>query len=95
VALAMVDIDHFKLYNDHAAGDRCLQRVATALSQSVRGGDLIARYGGEEFALVMPALASPRGHRSPSGSVPRLFASLSRMRSPAGGSSPSASAWGP
>jgi diguanylate cyclase (GGDEF)-like protein len=56
-AMAMVDIDHFKRYNDHyghAAGDRCLQRVATHLSGHVRDGDVVARYGGEEFAIVMP-----------------------------------------
>jgi diguanylate cyclase (GGDEF)-like protein len=53
----MVDIDHFKRYNDHyghAAGDRCLQRVSTHLSGHVRDGDVVARYGGEEFAIVMP-----------------------------------------
>jgi diguanylate cyclase (GGDEF)-like protein len=56
-AIAMVDIDHFKRYNDHyghAAGDRCLQRVSTHLSGHVRDGDVVARYGGEEFAIVMP-----------------------------------------
>lgn len=55
---AMVDIDHFKLYNDrygHRAGDTCLRRVAEALEGSVRHGtDLVARYGGEEFALILP-----------------------------------------
>jgi diguanylate cyclase (GGDEF)-like protein len=57
LALAMIDIDHFKFYNDHyghAAGDRCLQRVAAELGRNIRGTDLIARYGGEEFAVVMP-----------------------------------------
>jgi diguanylate cyclase (GGDEF)-like protein len=57
VALAMVDIDHFKAYNDHyghVAGDRCLQRVATLLGRHIRQVDLAARYGGEEFAIVMP-----------------------------------------
>ena len=57
VALAMIDIDHFKLYYDHyghAAGDHCLQRVATELGRETRDADLVARYGGEEFALVMP-----------------------------------------
>ena len=58
LGLAMVDIDHFKLYNDHyghAAGDRCLQRVAAGLRQNIREMDLSARYGGEEFAVVMPS----------------------------------------
>jgi diguanylate cyclase (GGDEF)-like protein len=57
LALAMVDIDHFKDYNDHfghVAGDRCLRRVAALLQQHVRGADLAARYGGEEFVVVMP-----------------------------------------
>ena len=57
VGLAMVDIDDFKLYNDHyghAAGDRCLQRVAAQVRRSVRETDLAARYGGEEFVVVMP-----------------------------------------
>ncbi|CAI7981005.1 Diguanylate cyclase [Frankia sp. Hr75.2] len=57
IALAMVDIDHFKLYNDHfghAAGDRCLQRVAACLAENVGDTFLTARYGGEEFTVVMP-----------------------------------------
>lgn len=57
VGVGMVDIDHFKWYNDcygHLAGDECLRRVAEALQQSLRQKDLVARYGGEEFALVLP-----------------------------------------
>jgi len=57
IALAMVDIDHFKLYNDHyghTAGDRCLQQVAACLAAGIRATDLAARYGGEEFLIVMP-----------------------------------------
>ncbi|MCP2322249.1 diguanylate cyclase (GGDEF)-like protein [Hamadaea flava] len=57
VVLAMIDIDHFKLYNDHyghASGDRCLQRVAHQLTRAADTTDLVARYGGEEFAVVMP-----------------------------------------
>jgi diguanylate cyclase (GGDEF)-like protein len=60
VGVAMIDIDHFKRYNDHyghAAGDQCLQRVAATVRQNVRDTDLVARYGGEEFAVVMPGLA--------------------------------------
>lgn len=59
LALAMLDIDWFKLYNDtygHQAGDACLRRVAQVLSESVcRGADLVARYGGEEFVFIAPA----------------------------------------
>jgi diguanylate cyclase (GGDEF)-like protein len=57
LSLLICDVDHFKLYNDgkgHQAGDECLKRVAKAISQCYRAGDLVARYGGEEFALVLP-----------------------------------------
>ena len=66
VALLMIDIDHFKDYNDaygHPAGDECLRRVARIVSETVkREGELVARYGGEEFALLLPGadLASAR-----------------------------------
>jgi len=56
-ALAVVDIDHFKLVNDthgHAAGDLVLQAFATEASATLRNGDLLARWGGEEFLLLLP-----------------------------------------
>jgi diguanylate cyclase (GGDEF)-like protein len=65
LALLMIDIDHFKLYNDrygHLAGDECLRRVAQILNDCLRrSGELVARYGGEEFALLMP---STNGHEA-------------------------------
>jgi diguanylate cyclase (GGDEF)-like protein len=58
IAIAMIDVDHFKKYNDHyghLAGDGCLRQVAGALQSTVRQHiDIAARYGGEEFAVIMP-----------------------------------------
>jgi diguanylate cyclase (GGDEF)-like protein len=57
VALAMIDIDYFKIFNDtlgHHAGDECLRKVAQALHDCItRPLDVVARYGGEEFIAVM------------------------------------------
>ncbi|GIE32394.1 serine/threonine protein kinase [Actinoplanes italicus] len=61
IGVAMIDIDHFKKYNDHyghQGGDECLRQVADALVASVRNTDLVARYGGEEFCIVMPGAAA-------------------------------------
>ena len=55
-SLIMVDVDHFKIYNDtygHQAGDSVLRKVAKVMSTNIGQGDLAARYGGEEFAIVV------------------------------------------
>ncbi len=58
LALLLIDIDHFKTYNDrygHPAGDACLARVVEVLRHTLRGTDsLFARYGGEEFTVTLP-----------------------------------------
>lgn len=57
LAMAMVDVDHFKSFNDthgHAAGDLVLQAIAAALRRSFRLTDIVSRYGGEEFVIAMP-----------------------------------------
>ena len=60
LSLLMIDIDHFKAYNDHYGhqkGDQCLIQVAAGLAGMLkRPCDLMARYGGEEFAVILPEL---------------------------------------
>jgi diguanylate cyclase (GGDEF)-like protein len=61
VSLMMIDIDHFKQYNDafgHPQGDVALKEIAGVLKRSVRSYDLAARYGGEEMVLVLPQASS-------------------------------------
>lgn len=57
MALLMLDIDHFKRFNDnfgHQMGDQVLKLVARTLTQCVKGRDVVARYGGEEFSVILP-----------------------------------------
>ena len=57
LSLLMVDIDHFKKFNDthgHLIGDQVLRLVARTLIENLKGRDIIARYGGEEFAIILP-----------------------------------------
>jgi len=58
LSLIMLDLDHFKAYNDafgHPAGDEMLQWVGSTLRAAVRGHDIVARFGGEEFVVLLPA----------------------------------------
>lgn len=57
LSLLMVDIDHFKKFNDthgHLVGDQVLKLVARTLMENLKGKDCVARYGGEEFVIVLP-----------------------------------------
>lgn len=56
-SLLLLDIDHFKLFNDnygHLIGDKVLRYVAASLKRSVKGSDFVARFGGEEFVIILP-----------------------------------------
>jgi len=70
LSLVMVDVDHFKIYNDtygHPQGDIVLRELARLLREVSRTSDVVARYGGEEFALILPETdrvsAQKIGHR--------------------------------
>lgn len=63
LAVAMVDVDHFKDVNDsfgHAVGDHVLADVAQRLRAAIRAGDLLVRYGGEEFLALLPGAGTER-----------------------------------
>ena len=64
LSLLMLDVDHFKQYNDahgHLGGDQALRSVAVALRDMLRPSDMSARYGGEEFLVMLPGTALPDG----------------------------------
>jgi diguanylate cyclase (GGDEF)-like protein len=78
LCLALLDLDHFKAFNDrhgHPAGDALLRDAAAAWSRELRAGDLLARYGGEEFVLVLPNCAAHEAE---------AIAERVRARTPAG-----------
>jgi len=65
VSLLMIDIDHFKGFNDtygHINGDEILKRISCLISDNIRAIDFAARYGGEEFAVILPEVALSGAH---------------------------------
>jgi diguanylate cyclase (GGDEF)-like protein len=67
LALALIDIDHFKRVNDcfgHAAGDQVLVELAGLLRQHTRSTDVLARHGGEEFLVLFPGLSMPEAEEA-------------------------------
>lgn len=81
-SLIVLDIDHFKLYNDHyghPAGDTCLRRVAACLRDELRSEtDFVARVGGEEFAVLLPGI----GLQAASATAERLRSAVASMGLP-------------
>lgn len=64
LALVMIDVDHFKKFNDdlgHAAGDSALRTLTRRMGDELRRSDILARYGGEEFVVIMPATSATQG----------------------------------
>jgi diguanylate cyclase (GGDEF)-like protein len=68
LSLLMLDIDHFKCFNDtfgHAVGDQILRGAAEVLRESVRTEDIVCRFGGEEFLVILPGMGTePSIHRA-------------------------------
>ncbi len=81
LALAMLDIDHFKRFNDrygHPAGDRVLKDAGRAVAGAVRGIDLAGRYGGEELVLLLVDVDA----EAATAAVERVRAAIAQVRLP-------------
>jgi diguanylate cyclase (GGDEF)-like protein len=75
LALALVDLDHFKAVNDrhgHPAGDVVLREIGRVLPMSLRPSDVVCRYGGEEFCIVLPDADGPGAEKALASLAARL-----------------------
>jgi len=90
VALLLIDVDHFKAFNDrygHPVGDECLRQVASTLKRHLRRpGDLVARFGGEEFVVVLPGLTLETAMQA----AERVREAVERLAQPHAGSTTAA-----
>jgi diguanylate cyclase (GGDEF)-like protein/PAS domain S-box-containing protein len=80
ISAILLDIDHFKLFNDthgHQQGDLLLKQIAETSQGNIRGNDILVRYGGEEFIIIMPNC----GQRQASEVAERIRLSLERDKS--------------
>ena len=89
LSLLMIDVDHFKAYNDHCGhpqGDACLRQIAQLLVGTIkRPGDIVARYGGEEFVVLMPDIGAAGALAVANKLAAALrHADITHPRSPAG-----------
>lgn len=83
VTLVMLDLDHFKSFNDrfgHQAGNEALQAVAAVLKREKRESDIVARFGGEEFVLLLPG-----DEEAGLDTADRMRRAISRIQVPVGG----------
>lgn len=77
LCVAMLDLDHFKKYNDrfgHEAGDTLLRQLGSLLREGLRRSDMVCRYGGEEFALILPGLSLADAYQRLEGVRQRIAA---------------------
>lgn len=87
LSLLMIDIDHFKEYNDafgHQVGDQALRQVAALLEENIRTNDIACRYGGEEFSVILPDTGREQGEQVGN----RLVQAISSARFPGRDSTP-------
>lgn len=85
--MALLDVDHFKAYNDtygHPAGDQVLRAVAAQFEAQIRGGDALYRYGGEEFLCIFPEQTLASG----TVAIERMRVAVQRLARPHAGSGP-------